>query len=248
MVPGLKMFQEYFGDFRQSYVLIGGSACDVVMRSSPVKFRATKDLDIVLYIEALQPDFIARFWQFVKAGGYSLCQTSTGEKKFYRFQKPTTVGYPLMLELFSRHPDFPLADRATHLTPIPADEEVSSLSAILLDDVYYHFLHTHTIERDGLSVASPIALLVLKAKAWLELSTRKREGGRVDSNDIAKHRKDIARLAIFIGNQKPELPTQIANDMRTFWKEFQNETIDAVNLNLPNTEEQIRQSLKLLCE
>ncbi len=247
MVPGLKLFQEYFADFRECYVLIGGSACDVVLSSSPVKFRVTKDLDIVLYVEALHPDFIARFWKFVKAGGYSLCQKATGEKKFYRFQKPTTAGYPLMLELFSRHPDFQMADSSAHLIPIPAEEEVSSLSAILLDDVYYHFIHAQTIERDGLSVASPVALVVLKAKAWMELSTRKRGGGQVDSRDVAKHRKDIARLAVLIGNDNPELPAQIKADMKLFWQEFQNEAIDTIGLNLPITETQVREFVMRLC-
>src|SRR6266702_8234842 len=56
----------------------------------------------------------------------------TGKPLLYRFQKPADASYPFMLELFCRSPDgILLADRS-RLTPIPFDEVVSSLSAILL--------------------------------------------------------------------------------------------------------------------
>ena len=49
-----------------------------------------------------------------------------------------------MLEFFAREPGgLPLADGA-HLTPVPIDAEVVSLSAILLDPDYYGFIHAHT--------------------------------------------------------------------------------------------------------
>src|SRR5690606_25080457 len=77
------------------------------------------------------------FWEFVKAGGYQNQQKSTGGKQVYRFDKPATDGYPFMLELFSRAPDQLGIQEDAHLIPIPAEEEISSLSAILLDDDYY---------------------------------------------------------------------------------------------------------------
>jgi hypothetical protein len=43
----------------------------------------------------------------------------------------------------------------SHLTPIPTDEDVSSLSAILLSDDYYRFLHAGKKELDGLSFVGP---------------------------------------------------------------------------------------------
>jgi hypothetical protein len=67
-------------------------------------FRATKDLDIILVVEALSADFVRRFWQFIRQGGYSIAQIGE-QKKFYRFIQPKTAGYPKMLELFSRKPD-----------------------------------------------------------------------------------------------------------------------------------------------
>jgi hypothetical protein len=85
-------------------------------------FRATKDLDILLYVEALDAAFVRAFWEFVRAGGYEVQEKSTGEKQFYRFQKPTNPDYPFVLELFSRQPDVPQVPEGSHLTPLPLEE------------------------------------------------------------------------------------------------------------------------------
>ncbi len=53
MVKGLDTFRKYFADYKDQYVLIGGAACDIVFESNEVNFRATRDLDMVLSIEAL---------------------------------------------------------------------------------------------------------------------------------------------------------------------------------------------------
>ncbi len=57
-----------------------------------------------------------------------------------------------MLELFSRTPDGMNPPSYIHLVPISIDDEVDSLSAILLDSDYYSFLHACKIEQDGLSI------------------------------------------------------------------------------------------------
>ena len=38
-------------------MLIGGTACDIAMTGTGLAFRATKDLDIVLYVEASDAAF-----------------------------------------------------------------------------------------------------------------------------------------------------------------------------------------------
>ena len=43
-----------------------------------------------------------------------------------------------MIELFSRKPDAILLNEPAHLTPIPVEADLSSLSAILLSDDYYN--------------------------------------------------------------------------------------------------------------
>lgn len=95
-----------------------------------------------MYVEALDTEFVVAFWQFIKEGGYQNQQRSTGKRLFYRFFSPLDSSFPVMLELFSRQPNDVLLRDGDILTPIPVDDETSSLSAILLDDDYYHFLHS----------------------------------------------------------------------------------------------------------
>lgn len=217
MVKGLDVFRDHFKDYQGSYVLIGGVACYLVMEDAGVDFRATKDLDIVLCAEALDSAFIAHFWEFIKAGGYQNQQKSTGDKQFYRFDKPTTDGYPFMLELFSRAPDqLDISDDA-QLTLIPADEEISSLSAILLDEDYYQCIQKGKSLIGNVPVLGAEFILPFKAKAWLDLTQRKQEGQAVDSKVIKKHRNDVFRLSVLLApTQRVELPDSIMLDMEQF--------------------------------
>lgn len=52
-IRGLDVFGHYFSAFQHQYVLIGGVASWLTMDASGQAFRATKDLDTVLVIEAL---------------------------------------------------------------------------------------------------------------------------------------------------------------------------------------------------
>ena len=57
MVKGIDRFRAYFSDFTDQYVLIGGAACDISFESNNADFRATRDLDVVLIVEALTREF-----------------------------------------------------------------------------------------------------------------------------------------------------------------------------------------------
>ena len=91
---GLDKFKEYFMGYQDQYVLIGGAACDIIFEEQDTAFRATKDLDLVLIVEALTPAFGHRFWQFVRDGGYEHRAKSSGAPQFYRFDKPKAPGFP----------------------------------------------------------------------------------------------------------------------------------------------------------
>lgn len=79
MIRGLDIFRQRFSDFEGTLVLIGGAACDDWFTRQGLSFRATKDLDIVLLLEAVNPDFIAAMRQFIADGGYEIRQRK-GEK------------------------------------------------------------------------------------------------------------------------------------------------------------------------
>ncbi len=100
MVKGLDKFREYFKEFTGQYVLIGGAACDISFHDQGENFRATRDLDIVLIVEAQTKEFGERFWKFINDGGYQHRARSSGKPQFYRFDKQMSPEYPKMLELF----------------------------------------------------------------------------------------------------------------------------------------------------
>jgi len=106
VVKGLDVFQNHFARYADQYVLIGGTAATLAMEEAGLEFRATKDLDIVLHIEALNAEFATAFWAFVEQGEYEIRHASkTGKPVLYRFQKPKNERFPAMLELFCRTPD-----------------------------------------------------------------------------------------------------------------------------------------------
>ena len=217
MVNGLNLFRDHFKDYSYAYILIGGTASSIAMDITGEEFRVTKDLDIVLCVEALDLEFIKKFWDFIHAGEYKNCQKSSGKKLFYRFYDPENNEYPLMLELFSRIPDSLDYKGSGYLTPIPAGEEVSSLSAILLNESYYGFIKKGKRMINNLSVIAPEYIILLKAKAYLDLTERRRNGEQIDTKNIKKHRNDIFRLfRILSPSAAPVLPLSIRDDFKYF--------------------------------
>ena len=56
MVVGLDVFKKYFEQFPDNYIIIGGTACDIIIGEAGFIPRATKDIDIILIVEALSPE------------------------------------------------------------------------------------------------------------------------------------------------------------------------------------------------
>ena len=63
MVTGIESFKEWFKGNEDQYTIIGGTACDILMSEEGLDFRATKDIDIVLIIEAVNVDFGRKIWE-----------------------------------------------------------------------------------------------------------------------------------------------------------------------------------------
>ena len=93
MVIGLNIFKKYFSEDTDKYVLIGGAACDTIFSNNDISFRATKDLDVVLIVEAITPDFGNRFWDFISDGGYKHQATASGKPQFFRFTDPVNTSF-----------------------------------------------------------------------------------------------------------------------------------------------------------
>jgi hypothetical protein len=227
MVRGLEIFRQHFKDFTDNYVIIGGTACDIIIDNIGLTPRATKDIDIILIIEALSPEFVAHFWEFVKQGDYDVREKSEEDRKYYRFQKPQVEEFPFQIELFSRIPDLLDLNEGTHLTPIPVDTEISSLSAILMDDDYYNFTIQHSQFNNGIHLANTEALIGLKAKAFLDYKTRKENGEKIDEKQLRKHKMDIFRLLLLL---TPEDNFTIAESIKSDIANF----VEVVKDDLPD--------------
>ncbi|MEI6720217.1 MAG: hypothetical protein WCO67_05590 [Betaproteobacteria bacterium] len=252
MVRGLDLFREYFAGHTDQFVLIGGTAATLAMEGVGLEFRATKDLDIVLHVEALRPEFSEAFWNFVEAGRYEIRQASdTGKPVLYRFQKPADERFPAMLELFCRAPDGIKLAEGSHLTPIPIDEAAASLSAILLEDAYYEFILEGRREVDGLPWVGEDRLIPLKAIAWLDLGERKAKGEKVDSRDIRKHAIDVLRLSQLLAPEvRIPVVAKISEDLNRFLDGIQaDQSIDPKSIKINNSVaeivERIAQSYQL---
>lgn len=212
-MEGLVKFREAFAEYSENYVVIGGAACDITMTNTVVRPRATHDIDMIVIVENMTEAFANRFWQFVREAGYrpEKRKQEAGEPpryEMYRFLDGKD-GYPEMIELLSRHPDVLGEPKGFVIEPIPTDEDVSSLSAIIMDDDYYHFTIAHSQLTDGIRHANSAALIALKARAYLNLMADKRDGKHVNTKDIKKHRSDILKNVVIMTEDNIEAPASI---------------------------------------
>ena len=66
MVKGLDKYREAFAHFSDNYVIIGGTACDVILSQTDMRPRVTDDIDMILVVEKVTAEFVSAFWQFIK--------------------------------------------------------------------------------------------------------------------------------------------------------------------------------------
>ena len=255
MVKGLDIFREYFTNFQDQYVLIGGVACELNITELGGGFRATRDFDIVLYLENLNKDFIQQFWTFIHDGQYEQYQRND-VKHFYRFLAPQNIEFPSMIELFSRVPDCFQDNNLKAFTPIPSNSSLESLSAILLDNEYYQLLEKHSESIDDITVLEPIPLLLFKMKAWLNLSEDKRQGLSIRSKNIQKHKNDVLRLfAIIDPSQRFQVSETIYSDIQKFLVEVEYPSLQSLKSfgfsskdNTQNIKDQLQHIFTLISE
>lgn len=217
MVRGLDIFKQYFRQYPNNYIIIGGTACEIIMDEAGFVPRATKDIDIVLVVEALSTEFVKQFWQFINDGKYQQREKSNDEKEYYRFIKPENAEFPHQIELFSRTPDVIILEGDPHLTPIPVDDDLSSLSAILLNDDYYNYMIEHSTVEEGLHHVNIESLICLKAKAFLEIKERIEKGSKEDAKQLRKHKGDVFRLTVMLTPESEfDLPQTLQADIDQF--------------------------------
>jgi hypothetical protein len=195
VVQGLDKFVEYFKDFKNDYVVIGGLATAMVMNQLDFTFRATKDIDLVV-ISNDNEEFLKRLLSFIELAGYSTKQRTNNDIKhnLFRFFGSEDKSYPEQIELFAIHKEDSTIINNSHIIPIETPGFYDYLSAILLDKDYYTLLIENTIEIDGLNVASAEVLIPLKIHAHLNLINGK-------ANYDGKHLRDVIRLCTVLDGE-----------------------------------------------
>lgn len=254
-MEGLEKFREAFAEFPDNYVVIGGTACDIAMTGTAVRPRATHDIDMIVIAENITEAFGERFWQFVREAGYrpekrKHIEGEPPKYELYRFVDGKD-GYPEMIELLSRHPDVLGEPKGIVIEPLPVGDEVSSLSAIIMDDDFYHFAITHSRLTDGIRHADSAALIALKAKAYLNLLADKRAGKHVNSKDIRKHRSDVLKNIVILEDASVEAPEAIVRCVKDFIgsiRENWNELSASLAASLGQDEEFVSELLNQLNE
>ncbi|OYW82754.1 MAG: hypothetical protein B7Z22_13620 [Hyphomonas sp. 32-62-5] len=241
MVAGIDRFREFFKDYPDHYAIIGGAACDILFDAAGLPFRATKDIDMVLCIEVVDKAFGEMFRDFLNAGGYEAREQSSGHREFYRFHKPKDKNFPFMVELFSKEPDKIILPENTGVVRLEVDDDIVSLSAILLDPQYFEALQNGKRVENGVTILDQSILIPFKARAFLDLTGRRDEGDTtVKGDDIKKHRADVFRLSQLLpGNAVVQVSDPLREDVRSFLAAIEAEgTLDPRALNIPMTREE----------
>ena len=221
MVEGLDKFRESLGSYSDNYIIIGGTACNVILEDAGTTPRVTHDIDMIVVVEQLTKDFVSAFWSFIREGGYTIekRQHKDGEPAYalYRFRRPSETGYPSQIELLARHSESLGEPREVRIEPIPMEDYQYSLSAIVLDDDLYRFVVGNSKMVNGIRVASLESLICLKARAYLNLLKEREAGKQVNSDDIKKHRRDIILLAAARTETEPVIvPVSILDTIDEF--------------------------------
>ena len=180
MVEGLDIFRAELGSYSENYIVIGGTACNVVLEDVGTEPRVTHDIDMIVVVEQLTTEFVSAFWGFIHQGGYTIekRKRKDGEPVYalYRFRKPNNPGYPSQIELLARHSDALGEPKDIRIEPIPLEDYQYSLSAIVLDDDLYWFVVNNSQTVNGIRVASLESLICLKTRAYLNLLSEKKQG------------------------------------------------------------------------
>jgi len=220
MIRGLEHFKERFKDYSDDFILVGGVASYILLdEAGAQRVRPTKDLDIVLMIKPSE-GFLNAIKQYVRDGEYEIQKGDNDQAVFYRFLKPANEDYPIMLEFFATaDSNFKLYD-GQHIIPASSSRNAESLSAILLDEQYYSLIRKNAVEKDGIKIINPFALIPFKAKAYLEIKGRKE-----DSKNWKKHRGDIINLTVTFLNEetKEKLTGSVREHFLEFMEQFKKE-------------------------
>jgi len=238
MVQRIKKFGEWFKDHKDKYVIIGGTACSINFEDIGDEFRSTTDIDMVLIVEAIDKEFGDLFWTFIIEGEYKIREKS-GKRELFRFKDPKDNSYPHEIELFSTVPEGLSFDGEGTITPLPIDKDVSSLSAILLNEEYYQLLLDGKVEKINYPVIDNWCLILFKIRAWIDYTERAAAGQQGISKKIKKHKNDVYKLSQLLEPSTKVVPKNVYDDLNVFIEAMKKEEVQLTTLGIKGTTKDI---------
>lgn len=235
------------------YVFIGGTALMLLSTESDAgEIRGTRDYDIVLLVKDSEgnKELFIKLWEYITEGKYKCYQNKDGTPQYYRFTKPENrQQYPELLEFFSSAPEF-MKGREERFTPIYIDEDVQSLSSIIMEDDYYDFILTQCRIVLNVNSVTELGLIALKAKAYNDLLERTEKGEQIRPSNLNKHKDDVIQVLNFIKPDNvcdlsgfPSIESDIQNFIENLEKIYPDGKIIKVG-NIETNIEEIRDDLQ----
>jgi hypothetical protein len=185
---GLEHFSNFFKEYEDSYVIIGGGAASAYLDDAGLEFRTTKDIDMVLFTNKSK-GLNKKISEYISLGKFEMKERTDDTPRYYRFSKPEDKDFPEIVEIFAKVNSEIELKEGQYIGPIQNDGE-AQLSAILLDEEYFNLIKENSIKSyNGYSIINPYANICLKARAYREL-----QECYEDSKKVRKHLKDVLRL------------------------------------------------------
>ena len=151
-----------------------------------------------------------------------------------------------MIELFSKKPGYQL-EITEGIIPVHIEEDISSLSAILLQKDFYDFMLRGKRTVQGVSVLTAEYLIPFKMYAWLDLKQRKAQGEHVNEKDYKKHKNDVFRLLQLVDpDESIQTEGLVKEKIHEFIAEIKYEKVRLEQLGMDITQEEARGILEAI--
>jgi len=207
---GLNHFEEYFKDFRESYVVVGGFATLMLLEKQLKGHgKVTQDIDLVLLTTA-SVEMAQKIKAYVTEGAYTIQKGQKDNFSYYRFVNPKVENFAKEIELFAVNDHALVLDEGQRIIPIDPEEGLYSLSAIMLDHEYFEMIKNNIDNSNRVPCTNTLATIMLKISAFYDLKSR-------GDDKWKKHRRDIIKLVLLLtGEEYLELKGRMVEDVELF--------------------------------
>jgi len=209
---GLSHFEQYFKNFRDSYVVVGGFATLMLLdKQLEGHGKVTQDIDLVL-LTTSSIEMAQKIKAYVREGEYSIQKGEKDNFSYYRFLNPKITNFAKEIELFSIKDYSIILDEGQRIIPIDPEEGLYSLSAIMLDSEYFEMIKNNIDHSNQVPCTNSLATIMLKISAFYDLKSR-------GDDKWKKHRRDIIKLVLLLtGEENLTLNGRMVNDVEFFMK------------------------------